>query len=378
MKARILVLLVSLICISAMATADETTPAYGIRSKDAEITAFTNATIQVNPTQVLEKATLVIRNGLVESVGPNVKIPADATVIDLAGKFVYPGFIDPYTEYGLGKKEKQERRGRGNDSPKYEATRVGGSAWNDAIHASTEHVFSFAPDSKQAEEFHKIGFTTVQAAKFDGIFRGRSFVALLGEGLNNDLVLRAHSHHFLSFDKGSSEQSYPNSLMGSIAILRQTFLDTDWYQKARAALAANPNQELPEYNRACEAVAEAVNNNEPFVFETGDKLSYLRADKIAQEFGRTFIHVGSGDEYERINEIAATKSVVILPLNYPDAPAVGSYEDELDVALRALRHWESAPTNASILEKNKIEFAFTTYRLDKKENFLENLRKAVE
>jgi len=201
---------------------------------------------------------------------------------------------------------------------------------------------------------------------------------LLGEGLPNDLVLRPHSLHFLSFDKGSSEQSYPNSLMGSIAIIRQTFLDTDWYQKARAAMALNPNQEMPEFNRACEAVAEAVNSNEPFVFETGDKLSLLRANRIAKEFGRTFINVGYGDEYERINEIAAAKSTVILPLNYPETPNVGSYEDELDVTLEALRHWDTAPSNPAVLEKNQIDFAFTTYRLEKKEDFLNNLRKAVK
>ncbi len=379
MKPMKLVFSFCLLFVIVSANADETTPAYGIRSKDAAITAFTNATIQISPVLAIEKGTLVIRNGLVESVGQNVKIPADATVIDLAGKFIYPGFIDPFTEYGLAKEEKTAgRRGRGDSAPQYEAKREGGNAWNEAIRASTEHVFAFKPDSKAAEDFYKIGFTAVQSAKRDGIFRGRSYVALLGDGIPNDLVLRAHSLHFLSFDKGTSEQSYPNSMMGSIAIIRQTFMDTDWYQKARAAMALNPNQEMPEYNRACEAVAEAVNSNEPFLFETGDKLSLLRASRIAKEFGRSFIYVGSGDEYERINEIAAIKSTVILPLKFPETPSVGSYEDELDVTLGALRNWETAPSNPSIMEKNNVEFAFTTHRLDKKEDFLTNLRKAVK
>ncbi len=379
MRSMKLALYLGLMCLTVSVNADETTPAYGIRSKDPAITAFTNATIQISPVQVIEKGTLVIRNGLVESVGQDIKIPPDATVIDLAGKFIYPGFIDPFTEYGMAKEEKAVgRRGRGDSAPKYEATREGGNAWNEAIRASTDHVFAFKPDSKAAEEFYKIGFTTVQSAKRDGIFRGRSYVALLGDGIPNDMVLRPHSLHFLSFDKGTSEQSYPNSLMGSIAIIRQTFMDTDWYQKARAAMVLNPNQEMPEYNRACEAVAEAVNNNEPFVFETGDKLTLLRASKIAREFGRTFIYVGSGDEYERIHEIAAIKSTVILPLKYPETPSVGSYEDELDVTLGALRNWETASSNPSIMEKNNIEFAFTTLKLEKKEDFLKNLRKAVK
>ena len=370
----------SLILLLAFPTsqADETTPAYGIRSKNPAITAFTNATIQISPIQIIENGTLVIRDGLIEKVGQKISIPADATVIDLTGKFIYPGFIDPYTKYGMGKEEMKSRRSRRDGPPKYEATRVGGSSWNDAIHASVEHVYDFEPNDKQAEEFHKAGFTTVQSAKLDGIFRGRSFVALLGKGLPNDLVLNPHSFHFMSFDKGTSEQSYPTSLMGSIAIIRQTFMDTDWYQKVRAAMNLNPNQEMPEYNRTCESIAEAVNNNEPFVFETGDKLSLLRAARIAKEFERSFIFVGKGDEYQRINEIAATNSVIILPLSYPETPEVGSYEDELDVNLGALRHWETAPSNPAILEKNNIEFAFTTFRLDKKDEFLVNLRKAVK
>jgi len=359
------------------AIADETTPAYGIRKKNPEITAFTNATIQASPTQIIEKGILLVRNGHIEKIGLNIPIPADATVIDLNGKFIYPGFIDPYTEYGLGKKEKEINRNF-DDNPKYEANRVGGSAWNEAIHASTEHVYAFTPDVKQAEEFQKNGFTTVQSAKLDGIFRGRSFVAQLGAGLPNDLVLRPHSWHFLAFDKGSSTQSYPNSMMGSIALLRQTFLDTDWYQKARAAIQLDPDQKMPEYNQACESIAEAMNTNEPFVFETGDKLSMLRASRIAKEFGRSFIYVGYGDEYERVKEIAAVKSPLIIPLNYPETPHVGSYEDELDVSLHSLRHWDTAPSNPSILEKNNIEFAFTTYRLAKKDDFLKNLRKAVK
>ena len=355
----------------------QTTPNYGIRVKNSEITAFRNANIQVTPDLLLENASMVIRNGLVESVGTNIKIPADATVIDLDGKFIFPGFIDAFTEYGLGKKEKKKRRDR-SAGPKYQADRQGGDSWNDAIHASANHVESFKPDSKQAKAFHEIGFTTVQSAKLDGIFRGRSFVALLGEGLSNDMVLRPYSHHFLSFNKGSSKQWYPSSLMGSIALIRQTFLDADWYSKAQAAIKKNPNQEMPEFNRECKVVAEVIHNNETFVFETSNKLSLLRANRIATEFGRSFIYIGSGHEYERINDIAAISAKIILPINYPKTPEVGSFEDELDVSLASLRHWETAPSNPYILEERNITFALTTYGLKKKKDFLSNLRKAVK
>ena len=359
-------------------TIAQTTPNYGIRAKNSEITAFTNANIQVTPDLMLENANMVIRKGLVESVGTNIKIPADATIIDLDGRFIYPGFIDAFTEYGLGGKKEKKKKSRFSDGPKYQADRQGGDSWNDAIHASVNHVESFKPDSKQSKAFHEIGFTTVQSAKLDGIFRGRSFVALLGDGLSNDQILRPYSLHFLSFNKGSSKQWNPSSLMGSIALIRQTFLDADWYSNAQDAIKKNPNQKIPEFNRECKVVAEVVHNNEIFVFETNNKLSLLRANRIATEFGQSFIYIGSGKEYERINEIAAIGAKIILPINYPKTPEVGSFEDELDVSLASLRHWETAPSNPSILEKNNLSFALTTYGIKKKKDFLSNLRKAIK
>ena len=136
----------------------------------------------MTPELLLENASIVIRDGLIESVGTDIQIPADATVVDLDGKYIYPGFIDAFAEYGLGKKEEKKRRSF-SDGPNYKADRKGGDSWNDAIHVSVNHVDSFKPDTKGAKAFHEIGFTTVQSAKLDGIFRGRSFVALLGEGL---------------------------------------------------------------------------------------------------------------------------------------------------------------------------------------------------
>lgn len=73
----------------------------------------------------------------------------------------------------------------------------------------------------------KDGITVVHSIHRDGIFRGRSCVALLGDGLPNDLLIEPMGLPCLSFDKGSSKQSYPSSVMGSIALIRQTLLDAD-------------------------------------------------------------------------------------------------------------------------------------------------------
>ena len=62
---------------------------------------MTNARIVAAPGKTIEKGTVLIRDGVIVEAGPDVKIPADARVWDLAGKTIYPGFIDAYSRLGL-------------------------------------------------------------------------------------------------------------------------------------------------------------------------------------------------------------------------------------------------------------------------------------
>ena len=365
-----LLLAVSL-CVTSV-QADQTTPVQGIRSAGATHLAFTGATVVVDPETVLEEATLIVREGRVVGVG-DLPVPTGATEVKLAGHTVYPGFIDPYTEYGL-KTVGDLNPPREGNTPKYEGTRAGANAWNDAIHAQRAWIEAFIPDSEAAASYHDRGVTSVQSVRMDGIFRGRGFAATTAEGLPNETVLAPRTAHFLAFDSGSSHQEYPSSLMGSIALVRQTLLDVQWYEKARAAWASRKNQEPPEFNRALEALAAREG---AVIFETEDELTLLRAARIGREFSVPMIHVGSNFEYNRIAEIAALGEALILPVVYPEKPAVTSYEEALDVSLADLRHWERAPSNPAVLEAHGVEFAFTAHGLDDPSSFWKQVRLAV-
>ena len=61
-----------------------------------ETYAITNARIVTASGPVIERGTIVIRDGLITAVGPNVTAPADARVIDGTGMTVYPGLIDAF------------------------------------------------------------------------------------------------------------------------------------------------------------------------------------------------------------------------------------------------------------------------------------------
>ncbi len=63
--------------------------------------AIVNARIVPVTAPVIERGTIVIRNGVIEALGPDVKAPAGLQVIDAAGAEVYPGWINARTTIGL-------------------------------------------------------------------------------------------------------------------------------------------------------------------------------------------------------------------------------------------------------------------------------------
>jgi len=358
------------------ASADQTTPVQGIRDKSPQFFALTNATVITEPGKRLDNATVLISNGKISKVQTNAQIPAGYQQIDASGYFVYPGFIDLYSQYGLPKAEKGNGFEFGR-KPNYTNDRKGGNASNAAIHARQQWVNEFKPDADQAKSYQQQGFTTVQSGRFDGIFRGQAFVASLVQGLPNEAVIRAQSNQLLAFSKGSSVQSYPSSLMGSIALIRQTLADANWYGEAYG------KQDWRFYNQAIEFNADLAAlsqlNSQGLVFEAADDQGLLRADKLLKEFGLNKASlVASGYEYGRIEQVKATGRPLVLPIAFPAAPAVQQLNDQLDVELAQLRHWERAPANAAALEKANIPFALTMYKLEKPEQFWPNLRKAVQ
>ena len=70
--------------------------------------ALTDARIVAAPGKTIEKGTVLIRNGIIVEVGPDVRVPAEARVWDLAGKTIYAGFIDAYSRLDLPETLKPE------------------------------------------------------------------------------------------------------------------------------------------------------------------------------------------------------------------------------------------------------------------------------
>ncbi|PLK42836.1 amidohydrolase family protein [Emticicia sp. TH156] len=353
--------------INIQAFSQVTFPRNGVYDERPAQYAFKNATIVVDAQTVLDNAMIYIKNGIIESVGKDLKIPSGTVVYDLKGKRIYPGLIDIYSDYGMPEITRPQG-GRGFGGPsQMESNKKGAYDWNQAVKPEIDAAKEFKANPAKAEELRKIGFSVAGVHIADGIVRGTGALVSLGNGKENDLLIKEKTSAHYSLNKGTSTQTYPVSMMGSVALLRQTYYDADWYKKG--GVKEERNLSLEAFN---------AQQDLPQIYEANDKLGILRGNKIGKEFNIQYIFKGIGDEYQRIDEIKATNSSLILPLNFPAAFDVEDPFDAAQVSLSEMKHWEMAPANPAAVANAGISFAFTTNALRSKAEFWANLRKAIE
>ncbi len=359
-------LLLLLMCLSLSITqAQEYFPTNTeVKTSKNTTVAFKNATIYVTPTQILKKATLVIKDGRVVSVGKRVDIPNGAKIVDASGKTIYPSFIDIYSDFGV---KKPSRSRSGSRSPQYDASRKG-YYWNDHIRPETNALNSFKFDTKKAKQLVNAGFGVVNTHMNDGIVRGNGILVSLNTASNDAYrVLNKKSAQYLSFNKSvQSRQSYPTSRMGAMALLRQMYLDADWYASGNAK---NKDMSLEALNK---------NKNLTQIFDAGTHLDVVRADKVGDEFGIQYTIVGNGHEYERIKEIKATNANLIVPINFRKAYDVSNPLLAEQISINDMRRWNQEPSNLKVLANNGVNFALTTHDLKSVNSFHKNLQKALK
>ncbi len=362
MKTRILVLTLFW-CSSFLFAQDYFPQNDGVKSKNNNYTAFTNAKIYVTPTQIIENGTLLIQNGKVIQVGKSVTLPKNTVKIDATGKSIYPSFIDIYSDFGVEKPKRATSRGR---SSEYKPTREG-FYWNDHIMPETNAISDYKFDTKKAKELREAGFGIVNTHLQDGIARGTGvLVALNSEGTDANRVLDDKSAQYFSFDRSvTKNQSYPTSLMGTTALLRQMYSDMNWYAKGN----------IDTKDRSLEALI--ANKNLTQIIEAKDKAKDILADKIGDAYGIQYTILAGGDEYENIAEIKATNAKYIIPLNFPKAYDVSNPYQAGYVSLEDMRHWNLAPSNPKVLTDNGVQYAITLYDSKSTKTFKENLLKAI-
>src|SRR5690606_2059197 len=152
----------------------------------------------------IENATLLLRDGKIQAVGKAVDIPNDAVVIDCSGKYIYPSFIDLYSDYGMP--DPKAAGERPEQQPQMISNKAGAFSWNEALKPEFNAVENFKADEKSAKALRELGFGTVLSHQMDGISRGTSTLVMLGEEREHLNVLKEKAAHHLSFRRSEERR----------------------------------------------------------------------------------------------------------------------------------------------------------------------------
>ncbi len=349
------------LAVAAIAQADETRPPDGLRDNTPSVHAFVGGKIVVAPGKVIENGTLVVRDGTIVAVGEKIDSPADARIWDMAGKTIYPGLIDAYSEVDANTEQLKD----------------GAPHWNELIRPQLSVAEQFKPDVALNKKLRSQGVTAGLAVPKGGIIKGTSAVVTTGD---DDTIFKSDvaQHMELTTSRGWGGRKYPASPMGAVALARQSMLDARWYRDAWKVYNANHNLPRPDRNDALAALVKYDDSQRLIIVDAANELYFLRADRFAREFGLNIAVRGSGDEYRRLEAIRASGRAVIVPLNFPKAPNVATAEAALNVSLERLMDWDIAPENPARLEKAGVNIALTAHGLKDTGKLLESVRTAIE
>ncbi|MDP7070124.1 MAG: amidohydrolase family protein [Phycisphaerales bacterium] len=319
--------------------------------------ALVGGDVVTEPGQRIEDATILLRGGIIEAVGPDVVVPPDARIWPVEDRVIYAGFIDPAV------------------TTEVEHATQPTAHWNARIHPELDPQAPLG-DSERAA-LRKAGYCVAAVYPEDGILRGSGTITTLADG-DRDLIDCGGTPAMASaFERGGWGQGGgPGSLMGSIALMRQTLSDARWYAAALAA-AKQHGLEPPARRDDLAALQGVVRRQQPLLLDVRDAKEALRGGALAAEMGIDLMLLGSGDEYTDLPGIVALQCPIIVPVKYPERPKLESIDAAIRVPLQKLQAWEQAPTNLRRLHEAGARTCVTTQGLQSPSDVQQALDDAI-
>jgi imidazolonepropionase-like amidohydrolase len=248
----------------------------------------------------IEGGAILVEDGRIAAVGPEIRVPSGVRVIDVTGKTIIPGLIDEHSHLGTYEfgdvNESTEPIG-----PEHRAL--------DALHMEVRDWYEAA----------KAGVTTIVTGPGSGERMGGQSITIktFGENLD-DRILKESRELKMAVNARS---------LSHIPTIRSTFLQAREYMEKWDAWEAGDKQgPPPRRDLRLEAIVPVLKGEEMVrchIHYANDIISFL---KLKDEFGfdLTFIH--SSEAYKVADEIARRGvPVITLPL----ATRIGVSEDLL-------------------------------------------------
>jgi imidazolonepropionase-like amidohydrolase len=346
--------------------------------------ALTNARIETVSRGVIERGTIVIRDGLIESVGADVRPPADARIVDLAGKRVFPGLIDLTSTLGLATAP-AGGGGQGAGGPP-SAQPGAATVRNVGLEPGRVIAEEIRPSAADVRAARDVGITTVLVAPSRGAFRGLSALVPLRDESVGQFVVKSPVALHMGFQgaQGSGFGGrYPATLLGVIAYERQSFYDARHHAALQERYRADVRGAArPSYDADLDALVSVVRGTVPAFFAADRENDIRRAVRIGDEFDLKLTIVGATEGFRAIDALKRADGVVVS-LDFPRATEVTgwSYRSTQRHALDDSAATDSTvrralEANAARLHAAGIRFALSSGGA-RASDFLGNVRKAI-
>jgi imidazolonepropionase-like amidohydrolase len=350
-----------------------------------DVYAITNARIVTVSGPVIERGTVVIRDGLIAAVGAGVNAPPDARTIDGAGLTVYPGLIDAGTTLGIPRPTPTPGAAQGGGGGGF-AGLFGQTAPSATSPNSTQlpglqpEILAadiIRPGGAEIEAARNSGITAAQTAPRGNVFLGQSAVINLAGDSPQQMIVRSPVALYIGLNPLGQGQ-YPGSLMGVFASVRQMLLDARRFREANEIYERNPRGlRRPEQDKSLAALLPVLARQQPVVMQADREREIERALDLAQEFNLQLV-INGGQEADRLAaRLKAANVPVLLSLNFPRRTAAASPEADAE-PLRVLRERVEAPKTAGRLAAAGVRFAFQSGGLTSMSDFLANAVRATD
>lgn len=346
--------------------------------------AITNARIVTVSGPIIERGTVVVRDGLITAVGANAATPPDARVIDGAGLTVYPGLIDANTNLALPAPSPTPSPGGGGGGGllaalvRPQTTAPGPNSTQPAglqPEVMAEDMIRAGGD--QLESVRSAGITTALTVPRSGVWMGQSALINLAGDTPQQMIVRSPVAMHVGFTPLRAG-GYPGSLLGVFAALRQMLLDAGRYREAQQIYERSPRGlRRPSTDRSLEELIPVLEGRMPVVFHADREREIRRALDLADEFKLKAIIAGGADSWKVVDRLQKGDVPVLLSLNFPRRTTAQMPEADPE-PLRVLRERVDAPKTAARLAAAKVRFAFESGGATNIADFIANAGKTVE
>lgn len=312
--------------------------------------AVTNVNVVQAPGKKIEMATVLIKDGLIVSVGKGIAIPSDAIVIKADSMYVYAGFIDGLSRVGVARPKEEPSRERVKDPGNPTPERAGITPQNDVR-------YSLNPADKSIEDLRNIGFTVAQVAPYGNLLPGQSSIVLLGGKSIDQMVLINNSS--LYSELSGANNVYPNTIMAVMAKWRELYRQASQAKSYQSLYASNRNGlERPASDRVLEAFYPVIDQKMPVLFKSEKMLEAHRILKLKSDLGFGLMMGDVKEGWLMVNKIKSSGAKVFLSLDLPEEIKKEEKKDDkkADKKADSTKAKEVAkPKTATELEKDALE-----------------------